>query len=75
MTKTKMDDGAGMGAEQHSVDSRTLGQLTVIRLDYEQSLKFVDGVDRISSTIRQTTMTAAVALIGLRSKTKAHRWR
>ena len=39
--------------------------LALIRLDYEGSLQFVDGVTRISSTIRQTAATAGVTLIGL----------
>ncbi len=39
--------------------------LSLIRFDYEQSLRFIDGVVRISSTIRQTTIAAAVALIGV----------
>lgn len=41
------------------------GQLALIRTDYEQSLRFIDGVVRISSTVRQTTITASLALIGL----------
>ena len=59
------------GEQEPGLDQRVVDQLGVIRLDYEQSLRFIDGVVRISSTIRQTTMTAGVALIGLSIQNKS----
>lgn len=52
-------------------NSAPLASLSLIQLDYEQSLRFIDGVVRISSTIRQTTTTAAVALIGISLQSKS----
>jgi hypothetical protein len=52
-------------------ESSAQASLPLIELDYEQSLRFIDGVVRISATIRQTTTTAAVALIGLSIQNKS----
>jgi hypothetical protein len=45
--------------------------LAIVRFDYERSLEFIDGVTKISSTIRQTAATASVALIGLAIQDKS----
>jgi hypothetical protein len=61
-----LEDAPASPREPHAAEL-----LTLIRLDYEQSLQFIDGVTRISSTIRQTAATAGVALIGLTIQDKS----
>lgn len=69
--RTKMTERPAGDRTQRAQDSDLLVSLSLIQLDYEQSLRFIDGVVRISATIRQTTATAGVALIGLSIQNKS----